>query len=103
LDSVIKYDISSAILTLEHKYPPGSVQKALVDVKLLLSTLKSTDTRIGEWVNVMGYITATPSTQRLGTEQTKSTTSVQAIVLWSAGSVRLEEYEKSLSDQLHRG
>jgi hypothetical protein len=99
-DSVIKYDISSAVLTLEHRYPPGSDQRALVNVRLLLETLKSTDTRLGEWVNVIGYVTEPFSPGHSSVDVLKNTTSVQAIILWSAGSVKLEEYEKTLNEML---
>jgi hypothetical protein len=92
--------MSIATLTLEHDFPSGSIHKALVDVNLLLSNLQSTDTRIGEWVNVMGYITAPPSNQHRNPEDRKTNIFVQAIVLWSAGGVKLDEYENVLADQL---
>ena len=71
-----------------------------MDVNLLLGTLHSTDTRVGEWVNVMGYITVPSSKQDRTCEDKQANISVQAIVLWSAGSVKLDEYEKFLVDQL---
>jgi hypothetical protein len=71
-----------------------------VDVNLLLGTLHSTDTRVGEWVNVMGYIRVPSSKQDPRSEDKQANISVQAIVLWSAGSVKLDEYEKFLVDQL---
>jgi hypothetical protein len=85
---------------LEHKFPPGSNHEALVDVNHLLGTLHSTDTRVGEWVNVMGYITVPSSKQDRRSEDKQANVSVQAIVLWSAGSVKVDEYEKSLVDLL---
>jgi hypothetical protein len=72
-----------------------------VDVNLLLGTLHSTDTQLGEWVNVMGYITGPLSSQHRNSEDKKANAFVQAIVLWSAGSVKLNEYENFLVDQLH--
>jgi len=95
-------------LTLEHNYPQGSHHKALVDVNLLLSTLKSNDTRIGEWVNILGYITPTPpETQNIIigsiTSGEPRLSMVQAILLWSAGSVRLQEYERSLAKRVLDG
>ena len=88
------------MLTVEHKYPPGSDHQALVDVRLLLENLESTDTRIGEWVNIIGYVaTASPSSND-GIVSLKNATCVQAIVFWSAGSINLEEYEKGLKNLL---
>jgi hypothetical protein len=85
---------------LEHQFPSENNHKALVDVNLLLGTLHSTDTRVGEWVNVMGYITAPSSKQHRSSEDKQVNVSVQAIVLWSSGSVKLDEYEKFLVDLL---
>jgi hypothetical protein len=89
-----------ATLTLEHKFPSEDNRFAIVDVNLLLSTLRSTDTQIGEWVNVMGYITTPPPKQFRNLEGRKVDVFVQAIILWSAGSVKLDEYEKLLAEQL---
>lgn len=79
---------------------------AAVDVSLLLETLKCTDTQVGEWVNVMGYVQAAEEEKgrkRQGVrhegEKEKSQQEVrklQAVMLWSAGGVRVWEYEKAL-------
>lgn len=73
---------------------------ALVDVNLLLSTLTVTDTQRGEWVNVMGYI----DEKILSLKQKKGELDVvgikvQAVLLWSAGSVKLGEYEQILAEK----
>ncbi|MCJ1308670.1 hypothetical protein MMC25_002324 [Agyrium rufum] len=41
----------------------GSVS-AIVDINLLLATIKSTDTRSGEWLNVIGYVEDVTVTER---------------------------------------
>ena len=69
----------------------------MVDVKLLLETLRSSDTCVGEWVNVMGYITQRESKPTTSGGQIIHAAAVQAIVFWSAGSVRIEEYESALA------
>jgi hypothetical protein len=93
--SVINYSTKTAILTLAHNFPEGSQRKAEVDVRLLLETLTSTDTRIGEWVNIIGYITEPMPTSL--TARNPYHASIQAIVLWSAGSIKLDDYEKILA------
>lgn len=95
-NSVKSYNYSQAILTLEHNFPQGTSHKALVSVTLLLETLKSSDTSIGEWVNVTGPIMAPPPDKNMS----PSVTYVQAINLWSAGPVKLHEYETALTDRL---
>jgi len=99
---VTRYNTSSGFLTVANSRPDGATDKVLVDVNLLLETLKSTDTRVGEWVNVMGYIMMPPEDRNVLTGCHGTVTAVQAIVLWSAGSVKLEDYEKILID-LQRG
>ncbi len=64
--------------------------------------MKSTDTQVGEWVNVMGYI----EDDNRGSRREKGrgraegenagAVRVQGIMLWSAGSVDLGQYEKAV-------
>ena len=93
LDSVTNYSIKTALLTLEHNHPSGNSFKALVDVNLLLNTLKSEETRIGTWVNVIGYIER--KTQNVSTTD-EGELRIQALVLWSSGTFDLDRYERSL-------
>jgi hypothetical protein len=84
-------------LTLEHNYPVGaSSTKVVVDIKLVQSTISFTDTRIGEWVNVLGYVMGGHEDAVLD----RYNPCVQAIMLWSAGSVKPDGYEKSLELRL---
>ncbi|KAI9881149.1 MAG: hypothetical protein M1830_007127, partial [Pleopsidium flavum] len=106
LGCVAKYTTSTALLTLQHKYPTSSPtpSTASVDVNLLLSTLKSTDTQFGEWVNVIGYVALGPVPEsrvcKTSAEGARRVTVfVQAVMLWSAGSVNLGEYEKVLEER----
>ena len=64
---------------------------------LVLARLGSEQTRVGEWVNVLGYITSVPS---VGTKPLdgprRPTVGVQALLLWSAGPVDVQRYEASV-------
>jgi hypothetical protein len=92
---------------LQHNYPAVSAYSttiASVDVNLLLSTLKPTDTQVGEWVNVMGYVTSPPvlPIPNRGPEPgapRQAAVAVQAVLLWSAGSIKLGEYERILTER----
>lgn len=104
--SVAKYITSNASLLLQHNYPAvpaSSSPVASVDVNLLLSTLKPTDTHVGEWVNVMGYVTSQSvcgsRAERPSEASKRATVSVQAIMLWSAGSIKLGDYERILAER----
>ena len=119
LGCVTDYNKSTGCLALGHAYPPppSPFLTALVDVNILLETLKSTDTRIGEWLNVMGYVEAHPelfeeekshrrghhNNARRGEQEKEGPTArvrVQAVMLWSAGAVKLAEYEKALAARI---
>lgn len=96
--SVTAYSTHSAVLTLEHSFPKGSDISVLVDVQLLLSTMTSNQTRIGEWVNVVGYLTPPPpGTRAKGTTREAPIATVQALMLWSAGPLNLQRYEASFA------
>ena len=123
LGCVTHYTLSTGTLTLQHAYPPPLHGRAMaqVDVNLLLETMKSTDTQVGEWVNVMGYVeraagevvkarraleagnhSKATKLRDKGVNKLKEEVhkvKVQAIMLWSAGSVKLGEYEKNLEDR----
>ncbi|MCJ1231338.1 hypothetical protein MMC12_008015 [Toensbergia leucococca] len=108
LGCVTNYTTATGTLTLQHAYPPpphlGTT--ALVDINLLLENLKATDTQIGEWVNIVGYVERWPEGSRQGKRhwkpggQNNPSCMVQAIMLWSATSVRLREYEDALERRL---
>lgn len=105
-------------MTLQHVFPKSLVPPAaaVVDVNLLLSTLQTTDTQVGEWVNVIGYVESTngacdarrqqlhgESAQQQGGKEaarrTRGVYRVQAIMLWSAGAVRITDYERALEER----
>ena len=86
---------------------------------MVLETLKREDTLVGAWVNVLGYVEevlkAGKREQRqgqgeAGTGVKRGVTSgearralrvkVQAIMLWSAGGVKIGEYERTLEERL---
>ncbi|KAL8651603.1 MAG: hypothetical protein Q9226_004632 [Calogaya cf. arnoldii] len=118
LGCVSQYDPTTGTLCLEHAYPASSTNTnvtAAVDVNLLLETLKCTDTQVGEWVNVMGYVQGAEEGKggknqedkggkknkgfRRGGDKEASEGKVvklQAVMLWSAEGVKVWEYEKAL-------
>ncbi|KAI4122330.1 MAG: hypothetical protein LQ347_006539 [Umbilicaria vellea] len=115
LGCVTKYSTTSGCVTLQHVFPESLAPPviAVVDVNLLLSTLKSTDTQVGEWVNVIGYLESSnedcdarrqqlhgeSAQQQGGNEAARRTRvyRVQAVMLWSAGAVRIADYERAKS------
>ncbi|KAG5742713.1 hypothetical protein H9Q69_014355 [Fusarium xylarioides] len=99
-DRVTSYSTSSACLFLSHLYPRDSIATAVVDVSLLLESLTAEQTRVGEFVNVIGYITEQKMTcDKKQPSQESKQVCVQAIVLWSTGPMDLEKYEKLLDSK----
>lgn len=117
LGCVTHYDQATGLLTVRHAYPPppSPCSTAVVDVNLLLESLKSADTRVGEWLNLMGYVKG--HSQVLEKNKTHgrafrrgmsadarsgvaSVARVEAMMLWSAGGIKLAEYERALAARL---
>ncbi|KAF2805312.1 uncharacterized protein BDZ99DRAFT_466946 [Mytilinidion resinicola] len=105
LGCVEEYQVSTGTLVLQHHYPSSSaIPTARVNIDHVLETLKSTEVlQVGAWVNVIGYVTAgegeppARSSRKAGDAPRQS--HVQAIVLWSAGSLNLDEYEKAVEQR----
>ncbi|OBT97207.1 hypothetical protein VE01_04640 [Pseudogymnoascus verrucosus] len=137
LGCITNYNTTTAILTLHPPHSPSPHSStstattphnhtAQIDLSLLLSSTPPPVTAIGEWVNVIGYITsqqsapsapptsAAPPTGRgergsrrrggkeggSDGEETKGEhhTSIQALLLWSAGGLNVQEYEEVVRD-----
>ncbi|KAI0406475.1 CST complex subunit Ten1 [Xylaria palmicola] len=105
LGCVTGYSAHCAHITLKHSFPKKSSHvEALVDVKLLLETLKFEQIQMGQWVHVIGYLTfispevLAPATGPRDSSRSKATTqvSVQALVFWVARDLDLAVYEKSM-------
>jgi hypothetical protein len=106
--SVEEYQTPSGTLVLKHNYPPSSASSTITHVNIdhVLETVKSTDIQVGSWVNIIGYVTAgekiakqPTARQSLKAKDPPRQPHVQAIVLWSAGSVNLDAYEKAVEQR----
>ena len=58
---------------------------ASTDIELCLPSIPFSNTDIGTWVNVIGYVA--------GHGPDRGEVRVQATLMWDAGAVRLNEYE----------
>ncbi|KAK4217171.1 CST complex subunit Ten1 [Rhypophila decipiens] len=99
LSCVSSYSTSSGILALEHHQPMDTHRVfALVNVDLILESLKAEQTRPGQWVNLIGYITSISPLADESSGHRVTNVHVQALLLWSAGPLDLERYEKSVKN-----
>lgn len=75
---------------------------AHVSIDHILESIKSTEMQIGAWLNVIGYVERPPVdrpirklSRRQRVSQPKNV-HVQAVMLWSAGAVKVDAYERSV-------
>jgi len=118
LGCVTHYHLPTGTLSLQHAYapspPPATSTVALVDVNLLLEGMKREDTVVGAWVNVVGYVggvlgegKAKRNRRAKGAEGERGENGegvvrvrVQAVMLWSAGGLKIGEYEKAVEGRM---
>lgn len=83
-------------MALRHSFPLASDIRAFVDVRLLLESLKNRETEVGQWVNVLGYVTSiTKATRTHRKSSGVAGVKVQALVLWLADDLDIAAYETS--------
>jgi hypothetical protein len=115
---VSKYDVSRGVLILEHNYGnsqslPSSNRRNVVevDINLLLARLKYTDVQVGAWLNILGYVRHRSALEleselekigdkqrRRGGREPLPAIYIDAVMILSAGSIRVGEYERVLTD-----
>ena len=89
------YSLTTGTLALEHRVSGETHPvEALVDVNCVRASLGTDQTRFGEWVNVVGYITQTSGQK--ASSSAKQMVEVQATLVWSAGPLNLQTYELSV-------
>ncbi|KAL2223273.1 CST complex subunit Ten1 [Thermoascus aurantiacus ATCC 26904] len=110
LGCVRRYDVSTGQLILEHNYPPPSSAaknkeppSVPVDINNLLEDLKAEDLRVGAWLNVLGYVRERGSERdnnphKKGFTLNSPSIYIEAVMVFSAGAVRVGEYERILRD-----
>lgn len=98
LGCVTGYNTKTGEVTLQHKSQDCRDKTALVDVNLLLETLNTSLMRIGEWVNVIGYVTKQESKLSHEGKNVGRFIFVQAIIYWSAGAIKVDEYEEAVAE-----
>ncbi|ROT41345.1 hypothetical protein SODALDRAFT_397125 [Sodiomyces alkalinus F11] len=91
---VSSYLPTTAILILKHESPHGSDTNVFVQTDLILENITAEHTRVGEWLNVIGYLTAGALGQ--APRRDSRDAYVQALLLWPAGPFDIRRYERSL-------
>ncbi|GFF52567.1 hypothetical protein CNMCM8927_006805 [Aspergillus lentulus] len=110
LGCVRTYHVPTGHLVLEHDYPrrrfstnagtePASVA---VDVNAVLESVTAEELRVGAWVNVVGYVRRSDGGDHdvLRKLMMSNPVYVEAVIVFSAGTVELGEYERVLREAL---
>lgn len=107
---VLDYDIETGHLLVEHNYAPTATHRsntrAAVDAKLILEIVDQTCLQKGAWINVIGYIEHLPksrsqkSRKPLNDIDILGLPRVQAVLMWNAGAIHVDKYEKTMKEIL---
>ena len=82
----------------------------MIDVELLLESLKREDLEVGNWVNVVGYVEGFLPAGKKGVGEAiqngwqggngAQSVRVKAVMLWGARELKIEEYEKATEGRI---
>nr|OQO17333.1 hypothetical protein B0A51_12594 [Rachicladosporium sp. CCFEE 5018] len=95
LGCVASYNVPSATLLLEDHAAISKRSSVLVNVDGITSTLNAELTQIGALLNVVGYV---DHSSVVNASEKESSTNVNALMIWSAGAVKVDEYETAVKD-----
>ncbi|KAM0722623.1 hypothetical protein Q7P37_002064 [Cladosporium fusiforme] len=90
--SVEAYNGELGGLRVIERFPATAPRTKTVNVNVdnILDSLNLELTQVGAWINVIGYCRQT------GKVETSSHPVVDAVVIWSAGAIKLDEYEAAV-------
>lgn len=72
-----------------------------MNLELVLQSVGYELMRIGEWVNVIGYVTATPKDYRFDAQSSPTLlVEVQALLVWPTGPLDVQSYERGFETRL---
>lgn len=90
--SVEAYNGETGNLRIRERFPATSshIKAVNVNVDNILDSLYLELTQVGAWVNVIGYC------RQIEESGMESDPAVDAVIVWSAGAIRLDEYEAAV-------
>ncbi|KAF2186236.1 hypothetical protein K469DRAFT_630998 [Zopfia rhizophila CBS 207.26] len=90
LGCIDEYRIPTATLILKHRYPTSAPPSIVhVNVEHVLESIKRCEVDVGSWINVIGYVE----------KRAEKRVFVQALVVWDAGNVDLDAYERGVDQR----
>lgn len=91
----------------------------MVDINVILETLRRDDLEVGAWVNVLAYVQPDQaeddpklSSERLRERESASgaksqsgsstmNVKLQAVMLWNAGAIKIADYERAVESKMN--
>lgn len=109
LGCVHDYKASKAMLALRSRFPAAKQTPVYVDVSCVLESLNHEMTAVGAWINIIGNVRhltlpsereTTPTSRPRVTKRQRHTrqTVVAATMIWSAGAIKVADYEAAAKD-----
>ncbi|CAK3743723.1 hypothetical protein CB0940_11881 [Lecanosticta acicola] len=101
LGCVHEYQGKNATLVLKESCPASTgTPKVLVNITNVLESVNHELLQVGAWLNIVGYVTkAAKTVKSSSSKRVRSTRQkppvVDALMLWSAGAIKLQEYKAS--------
>jgi len=89
-------------VSLKHDYPSSSTPVvAEVHLDHVLESITPTTTQIGTWLNVVGFINRdgredAQAAPNKGGRPMLMVVTVDAVLVWDAGNIKLDTYERAL-------
>jgi len=85
-----------------HHFPkrPHEPSRVHVNITSILDIVKKDQLETGAWINVVGYVAPSSTVPAKNPpHRVLELPTIQAIMLWSADSINLGEYEKALIER----
>lgn len=88
------------MLVLRDRFPATTTSSDVVHVNVdhILSALNIQLTQVGAWINVVGYTRKESNLPTMHNAPKQMACTVDAITVWSAGAIKLDEYETAVKD-----
>ncbi|KAI5359499.1 putative CST complex subunit Ten1, fungal protein [Septoria linicola] len=107
LGCVHAYHHQSATLVLQLDFPSkhSNVSTVLANIDNVLDTVNHDLLQTGAWLNIVGYVRkpakartvpSSTNSQRSGRRSRRVTPLVDVLLIWSAGAVKLDDYQSAV-------
>lgn len=98
-----KIDTGTLVLKGEYEYAVTASSSSIIFASIdnVLESIKSDLLQVGAWVNIVGYVKpptqiTLPSKRRRESSKMLSVPTLEVLVIWSAGAIKLSDYQSAM-------